>query len=165
MSEVRRIVTLALEERTKANIKVRQPLSLLTSSSAVSLTSELQQVIADEVNVKSVQHAVLSQSSEVGEVHDGVVSLDLTITPELRDEGYMRELMRAVQDMRKEAGLMPQDRILLTIDTSEIGKQLVERFMSELTRVVGADTVVFCAHRGTTIAIDEHSFVISVAKV
>jgi isoleucyl-tRNA synthetase len=44
------------------------------------------------------------------------VALDLTITPELRLEGLARELVRAVQDLRKEAGLKVSDRIELAID-------------------------------------------------
>jgi isoleucyl-tRNA synthetase len=44
------------------------------------------------------------------------VALDLTITPELRLEGLARELVRTVQDLRKEAGLKVSDRIELAID-------------------------------------------------
>jgi isoleucyl-tRNA synthetase len=43
------------------------------------------------------------------------VALDLEITPELRREGLARELVRAVQDLRKEAGLKVSDRIELAI--------------------------------------------------
>jgi isoleucyl-tRNA synthetase len=45
------------------------------------------------------------------------VALDLTITPELRLEGLARDLVRAVQDLRKEAGLKVSDRIELAIET------------------------------------------------
>src|ERR1051326_5827922 len=47
--------------------------------------------------------------------HEGpyAVALDVEITPELRAEGLAREVVRAVQDARKEAGLEIADRILL----------------------------------------------------
>jgi isoleucyl-tRNA synthetase len=49
--------------------------------------------------------------------HDGlVVVLDTELTPELRAEGDARELQRAIQDLRKEAGLELDDRIELWID-------------------------------------------------
>jgi isoleucyl-tRNA synthetase len=43
------------------------------------------------------------------------VALDLEITPELRREGLARELVRAVQDLRKSAGLAVSDRIELAV--------------------------------------------------
>jgi len=45
----------------------------------------------------------------------GFVLLDTAITPELEREGYARDLVRAVQDARKEAGLDVSDRISLTL--------------------------------------------------
>ncbi len=44
-----------------------------------------------------------------------VVSLDTRVSPELKLEGRTRDLIRAIQQMRKEAGLSPQDRITLTL--------------------------------------------------
>jgi isoleucyl-tRNA synthetase len=44
------------------------------------------------------------------------VALDLTVTPELRLEGLARELVRAVQDLRKDAGLNVSDRIELAVE-------------------------------------------------
>src|SRR5687767_12147783 len=46
----------------------------------------------------------------------GIVALDTTITPELEAEGLARDLVRAVQQARREAGLSVSDRIALTID-------------------------------------------------
>ena len=50
-------------------------------------------------------------------VRDGatVVALDLELTPELRREGLARDLVRAVQDLRKAAGLAVADRIELAV--------------------------------------------------
>jgi isoleucyl-tRNA synthetase len=50
--------------------------------------------------------------------HDeGLVAvIDTTLTPELRAEGDARELQRAVQDLRKEAGLALDDRIELWVE-------------------------------------------------
>jgi isoleucyl-tRNA synthetase len=43
------------------------------------------------------------------------VALDLEVTPELRREGLARDLVRAVQDLRKAAGLAVDDRIELAV--------------------------------------------------
>ena len=45
-----------------------------------------------------------------------VVVIDTELTPELRAEGDARELQRAIQDLRKEAGLDLDDRIELWVD-------------------------------------------------
>ncbi|MDO5301918.1 MAG: isoleucine--tRNA ligase [Tissierellia bacterium] len=47
------------------------------------------------------------------------VILDTTITPELKDEGYLRELISKVQQLRKTTGLEVMDHIHLTLDAPE----------------------------------------------
>ena len=47
-----------------------------------------------------------------------VVSLDTTLTEELREEGLARELVRTVQDMRKQAGYAISERIILDISAT-----------------------------------------------
>jgi isoleucyl-tRNA synthetase len=45
----------------------------------------------------------------------GFVVLDTAVTPELQAEGVARDLVRAVQQARRDAGLEVSDRIVLTI--------------------------------------------------
>lgn len=47
------------------------------------------------------------------------VALDITVTPELRDEGVARELVNRIQNIRKEAGFMVTDKIRVEIAESE----------------------------------------------
>ncbi|MGH3788068.1 MAG: isoleucine--tRNA ligase [Pseudonocardiaceae bacterium] len=49
-------------------------------------------------------------------VGSGLVVLDTAVTPELAAEGIARDLVRVVQQARREAGLEVTDRIVLTID-------------------------------------------------
>jgi isoleucyl-tRNA synthetase len=66
---------------------------------------------ADEVEIQATPRP----GTAVAE-HDGlVVVLDTELTPELRAEGDARELQRAIQDLRKEAGLELDDRIDLWV--------------------------------------------------
>jgi isoleucyl-tRNA synthetase len=48
-----------------------------------------------------------------------LVGLDTTLTDELVREGLIREILRTVQDARKQAGLNVSDRIVLNIDGNE----------------------------------------------
>ncbi len=128
MEGVRRIVSLALEARAKAGIKVRQPLATLKIAGNLKLlkNDELTNIIADEVNVKVVE----------GSADVDVIELDTTITPELKEEGELRDFIRAIQDMRKKAGLNPADRIVLTVPKEKM--VLLEKYHDELMATVGA---------------------------
>ena len=153
MSVVRKIVTEALEVRTKAQIKVRQPLAELIIN--IDLKEDLLPIISDEVNVKKV--TVDTSASEV--------RLDEVITPELKSEGDMRELIRALQDRRKAEGLMPQDQIKLTVATTSEGAEFITKFQSEIQSVVGVKEIVFSETEGQAVTAGEHSFVVNLEKL
>lgn len=100
MESARRVVSLALECRSKANVKVRQPLSTLRIK-ATNLGAEYLDIIKEELNVKSV---------EVDEALVEEVSLNTALTPELIEEGKVRDAIRAVQEWRKEKSLKPGEK-------------------------------------------------------
>jgi isoleucyl-tRNA synthetase len=66
-----------------------------------------------------------------------LAALDTTLTEELRLEGAARELVRAVQDARKQAGLDVADRIVLEIE----GDAQVEAALAEHKAYVMAETL------------------------
>ena len=118
------IVSLALEQRQTAGIKIRQPLAWLEINTEFS--PEYLELIRDEVNVKDVK---------IG----SEIKLDTTITPELELEGRMRDLVRAIQEKRKEVGLQPNDKINVTLPAS-LG-DLIPKFESEIKKSVHADKI------------------------
>ena len=106
MSRTRQIITDALALRmqksdTEDQIKIRQPLSKLTYPGD-KLDDFYEQIIADEVNVKEV-------------INGKELQLDKTLTPELKEEGRAREIIRAVQSARKHAKLSVDDQIGLSL--------------------------------------------------
>ena len=125
MARTREIITegLALRMNKSENeeqIKVRQPLAEYVYEGEP-LNEYYEQIIADEVNVKSVR---------VGEKS----YLDKHLTEELLEEGFIRELIRFVQAVRKKAGLEVDDRIKLSIDT-EINKDWQDVLKAEVLAV------------------------------
>lgn len=112
MDSVRNIVTLALEQRAKNGIKVRQPLSSITiGDKNIVDSNELSLIITDEINVKSI---IFNK-----EVENGTVVLDTVITPDLAKEGIMRDILRSIQDERKKAGFHFADIATLSINGDE----------------------------------------------
>jgi isoleucyl-tRNA synthetase len=154
MAEVRNIVSLALEARAKAGIKVRQPLASVTIR-GTELDAPLVSVIADELNIKKV---VFTSAAE----HE--VSLDTIITPELRREGQFRELVRTVQELRKKTGLTPSDVVTLEVTTSDEGRALVEEFSVELRKTSLIKEILFKDITGEVMNIDGTSFTLAFEK-
>jgi isoleucyl-tRNA synthetase len=126
MKEVRRLASLGLEARSKANMKIRQPLSLLKIKTE--LPSKYLEILKEELNVKNV-----SVDKELPED----VSLDTILTPELMLEGEVRELVRKIQDMRKEKGLKPGDK--MQYDVPENEKELFAKFKDEIARTTNIE--------------------------
>ena len=122
MAKTREVITAGLAERmkkteTEAQIKVRQPLAKLVYAGE-KLDDFYEQIIMEEVNVKLVEH---------GET----LALDKTLTPELLEEGKIRELIRFVQAARKKAGLNVDDRIRLMV-SMEVPETYREMLMNEV---------------------------------
>jgi len=67
-----------------------------------------------------------------------VVSLDLTITDELRREGVAREIVRNIQDMRKKIGCEIMDRVTIAIEhDGQITSEWYDYICSETMSVIG----------------------------
>jgi len=103
MSAVRSLITEALAQRAAAGIKVRQPLSKVVF---YKFENEFEPIILDELNVKEV-------------IWGADLKLDTNVTPELKREGIARDLIRFVQNARKNAGFNVEDRIQLKITSDD----------------------------------------------
>lgn len=110
MKETREIVSGALMIRTKNKIPVRQPLATIVVNKDDTLGSEYKEIIKDELNVKNVIFDNIAKE----------ITLDLNITDELKKEGDLRNIIRAIQDKRKENKLSQSDIVSILI--SDINK-------------------------------------------
>ena len=134
MDSVRKLVTLGLEARAKLGIKVRQPLALLTiKDSTLQGFDPYLQVLMDEVNVKSIAF---------NESLDSEVVLDGDISEELKREGEARELVRAIQDMRKEKSLSPLDRITIHLSVTSWGKLVITEWEGDIKKTCSIDEII-----------------------
>ena len=122
MARCREIIKEGLALRMERNdeygqIKVRQPLASLKYDGE-KLDDFYEQIIAEEVNVKKVAHGKK-------------LELDKKLTDELREEGFVRELIRFVQSARKKAGLNVDDRIKLSV-SCDVPEAYVETLKNEV---------------------------------
>ena len=142
MALVRELAAQALALRAAGGIKVRQPLrSLHIRSKALDRDAELRELLAREVNVKEV----VSKASLPEEA-----VLDTTLTPELVAEGAARELTRAIQGLRQEAGFVPGEKAIVYADGP---LQDIERYLPGIAR----DTASEIRTRRVTTALAEAS--------
>jgi len=133
MKTVRKAIELGLSLRAQNSLKVRQPLSLLQITGD-KIEDELLELVKEEVNVKKVELVNKIKNGLEGKEDEGIkVGLDIEITQELKLEGQMRELIRQIQQARKEAGLEIDDRIKLSILGAD---EIVKKFVDEIKREV-----------------------------
>jgi isoleucyl-tRNA synthetase len=129
MEFAKRVVNDGLSIRAKAQLKVRQPLASIKISGVPSSMlinwAEYEAIILDELNIHSAEVVVSS---------DYAVELDQSITPKLKREGLMREVIRHIQQSRKLAGLDVDDRINISLEAT-----------GELAKAIGEHSEVICA--------------------
>ena len=77
-----------------------------------------------------------------GEGEMGVV-LDTHITPELKEEGYVREILSKVQNMRKDSGFEVLDRINLYVAENEKLEEIIKKFEKNIQHDTLADNIIY----------------------
>ena len=144
MNALRAAVNDGLSKRAAEGIKVRQPLasaklvSTISQNTPEEVAQFLVDIARDELNVKSVE-AVTGSELDIPEVSaQPSVVYDLNITPELKREGLMREIVRHVQSARKKAGLQVDDRIILQLTTND---DQLRQAINEHCATIAAETL------------------------
>lgn len=133
MKKVRELATEALALRASVGIKVRQPLATLAiQTTSLKGESELLEILKDEVNVKEI----IFDEKLMEEI-----KLSTEISASLRQEGLLRELTRLVQNLRREAGLEPRDKIYLDVQVGVGLREVIEQYLEEFKKEVNAGSV------------------------
>jgi len=101
-------------------------------------------------------------------INDGTltVGLDTKITDELKKEGYVRDLVRGIQNLRKESGFEVTDRIELSVGGSEVLKSAFEIFKDFISGETLASSAVWNENiSGTEIDCEDAKWTVSVKKI
>lgn len=141
MAAVRTVITTGLAQRAKNGMKVRQPLAAVyVAPDAYDLVADFQDIVLEELNVKQ-----LRPDDSVGKDE---VLLDLEITSELKAEGYMREVVRHIQNARKQAGLEVDDRINLGLAASGELAEAIKKHQTEIKQETLAKSIHYSGTAG-----------------
>ncbi len=163
MTRARSIVEKALAARQENKIPVRQPLSrFVISQNRITLSDnwvDYLEIIKDEINVKNIDFTFFDDAQK-----EAIFVLDTEITPELRAEGNVRELIRALQDMRRVSGLTPSDTISLIIETDESGRNLIEKFVDDIKKTVMVSKISFDVNDGEEVKIADSILKVKIEK-
>ena len=154
MEVARRVVSLVHEQRSSSGIRVRQPLGSVVIQER--LSAPLRSIVADETNVKRI---IIDPSA-----NDEVV-LDTTLTPALRSEGFAREFVHKVQQLRKEAGFslteVLQDIVVQLPKESQVS---LEQHYETIVSALRTDTISFSSvQEGSSFTL--HTVPISIAFI
>lgn len=121
MDWAREVINEGLSQRASIGLKLRQPLSKVVIKTNRKKDDDILSIIQEELNVKSIDYHVTNDKT--------LVKLDTKITDDLRLEGVAREIIRNVQQARKDAGLEVNDRISLGLNSDS--KLITTSFKNE----------------------------------
>lgn len=122
----------------------------------------------EELNSKGTLTVTVGETEEVLETEDLLIDavqkegyvtdsdrqitviLDTNLTPELIEEGYVRELISKIQTMRKDAGFEVMDHIVVSQSGSEKIQAIMQKNAEEIKRIVLAEELFFNVPKGIT---------------
>jgi isoleucyl-tRNA synthetase len=133
MESVREVINEGLGQRAKAGIKARQPLRKISGSGElIKIAQKYEDIVTEELNIKLVE--------EIPTLEE--LLIDTYLTPELKREGLMREVVRFVQNARKQADLQVDDRIVLSLSTdNEQLHQAITEYRDEIAKETLATSI------------------------
>ncbi|MDQ5981885.1 MAG: isoleucyl-tRNA synthetase [Patescibacteria group bacterium] len=135
----RQLASVASSVRKENNLPIRQPLSLLevkVSEEKTSLSEEVLGIVKDEINVKNivfVTEFVLSEKNWINKDDSGVeMRLNTDMTEELKLEGILREFIRELQKLRKEASVDWDKQVDVTYPAGEGYSEVIAKFEEQI---------------------------------
>lgn len=158
----RHAINQILAARAKLGIKNRQPLKLAEVKTSFKLAEALKEIVADEVNVKQIDYVTDASIGKSAEIY-----VDGEITPELKREGLMREVIRHVQSARKTAGLNVDDRIRLSLSSvsTDLVTAINEHESTIMTETLATEMVESDLAYAQTVKVEGEELVVSLELV
>src|SRR5690554_476685 len=122
---------------------------------------EISVSINEKITTLALEDVIISSQDIEGWVvanANGVtVALDVTLTPDLRNEGIARELVNRIQNLRKDSGFEVTDRVEITLQEEEKLKVAVDQYFKYIKEETLTEVLQFqpIVEEGIEIAFDE----------
>ena len=144
MAKTREVSSSILSLRTEKGVGVRQPLKSALLAQSYFVPSEFIKIIKDEVNIKEIDF-IDDFEKKPGFIVDEkkIAAVDFTLTEDLRVEGWARDLVREIQELRKKQNLSISDKINVVVEGKEEYRKAVEKFGEDIKRKIIAQRIDF----------------------
>ncbi len=129
----------------------------------LSLCVEGQEVVIERTDVEIISEDMPGWT--VTNEGNLTVALDLTITESLKQEGIAREVVKRIQNFRKESGFEITDRISITIAPNPEIQNAVSAYEKYICTQVLADAINFAENNGTSFDFDDYKVNIEISKL
>ena len=152
MKLVQDIVEITASERQKNNVKLRWPLKSVTICGNDSKTNEFVKifghVLAQQANIKEIlykdpKHKMSGKNIAEVEFGPGRLYMDFEMTPEIEAEGYARELIRRIQQMRKDMKLDVEQFVNCEVGAEPYLIKLFKTWTDHIAKEVRAENIEF----------------------
>ncbi len=152
MSIIQELVEIIATERAKMGSKLRWPLKRVSivgkSAESYDAVKMFEDVLKQQGNVKSIEYIspdMLPRDKEAVKYTDGQIVIDFDVTPEIEAEGYTRELIRRIQQMRKDMKLNVEQYIEIQVSADEMLTKYFETWKDFISNEVRAKSMSFAA--------------------
>ena len=150
MKIIQELVEIIATERAKMGSKLRWPLKRISivgkSPDSYDAVKMFEDVLKQQGNVKSIEYISpdkLPCDKEAVKYTDGQIVIDFDVTPEIEAEGYTRELIRRIQQMRKDMKLNVEQYIEIQVKADDMLVKYFETWKDFISNEVRAKSISF----------------------
>ncbi|MCG2826617.1 MAG: class I tRNA ligase family protein, partial [Thermoplasmatales archaeon] len=170
MDIIREITESVSSARQKAGIKLRWPVKRIIieteDKNVKDAAKSLQNILLTQTNSKNIEFGKKDFPSS--DFSKGTVYVDTEMTEEIKSEGFAREIIRRIQNMRKEANLNVEDFIETTVNTNPEITILLKKQEGFIKNETRTKNIAFGEAEGVLVKeweIENEKFVIGIKKV
>ena len=143
MAQVQELTEIIATERAKMGSKLRWPLKQVMLCGGESVRM-LEDVLKQQGNVKDVAYITadrMPRDKEPCQFSGGQIVIDFDVTPEIEAEGYARELIRRIQQMRKDMKLDVEQFIGIQVSADDYLSKLFASWKEFISKEVRAKSL------------------------
>ncbi len=170
MKIAREVIASGLMVRQNTGVKLRWPLRKAVfeprDEKVGNKIKNVREIVAKMLNVKEFVIGKVEEGFVSGDSEFGKIYIDKEVTEELYEEAILKEVLRRIQQMRKEMGLVEKDTVLIMMDGESEIVSIAKRNVDEIKKRARAEKIEFGPFKeeGEEWSIDGKKVVIFIKK-